>query len=73
MKLRYTVVFEEDEDRWIVASAPALGCAAQGRTRKTALRRLREAVESYVLARRSRGWAIPRESEDNVSEFEISI
>ncbi|MBI4706157.1 MAG: type II toxin-antitoxin system HicB family antitoxin [Deltaproteobacteria bacterium] len=73
MVVRYTVVFERDEDGWFVASAPAIGCAAQGRTRPAAVRALREAVESYVAARRARGWPIPRESNDTVSAVEISV
>ena len=72
-RLRYTVVFEKDEDGWIVVSAPALGCAAQGRTRKVALRALREVVGSYLLARRARGWPIPRQTEATVSTLEIAV
>jgi predicted RNase H-like HicB family nuclease len=73
MRVRYTVFFEKDEDGWVVASVPALGCAAQGRTRHVALRRLGEAVESYLRARQSRGWPIPRESDATVSTLEISL
>lgn len=70
---RYTVVFERDEERWFVASAPALGVAAQGRTRRVALGRLREAVESCVRARLSRGWSIPHETEASLSELRAAV
>ncbi|MEK6606303.1 MAG: type II toxin-antitoxin system HicB family antitoxin [Myxococcota bacterium] len=73
MRLRYTVVFEKDEDGWVVASAPALGCAAQGRTRRAALRSLEETVESYLLARRAKGWSIPRESDATVSTIQVAV
>lgn len=73
MKARYTVVFERDEDGWIVASIPTLGVAAQGRTRKSAEKALGEAVDSYLLASRAHGWAIPRESEETVSRLDITL
>lgn len=73
MKLRYTIVFEKDEDGWFVASAPALGCAAQGRSRPAAIRALRSAIDSYVKARQAHGWAIPREDEGSVSRLEIAV
>lgn len=72
-KRSYTIVFERDEDGWIVATAPALGCSAQGRTRPVALRRLHEAIDSYVAARRAHGWEIPVESEDVVSSLKIAV
>ena len=73
MRLRYTVVFEKDEDRWFVASAPALGCVAQGRSRPAALRALRTAIDSYIKARQAHGWAIPREDEATISRLEIAV
>jgi predicted RNase H-like HicB family nuclease len=73
MTQRYTVVFEKDEDGWIVASAPILGVAAQGRTREVALRALASAVESYVLARKARGWAIPREAAPVVTSLRVAV
>jgi predicted RNase H-like HicB family nuclease len=73
MQLRYTVIFEKDEDGWFVASAPALGCAAQGRSRPAALRALRTAIDSYIQARRAHRWAILREDEGTVSRLEIVV
>lgn len=72
-EVRYTVVIERDEDGWFVATAPALPCSAQGRTRPVALRRLREAIDSYVAASRAHGWEIPVESEDVVSSLKIAV
>ena len=43
--LRLLVMFERDEDGWVVASCPTLpGCHSQGRTRHEALGNIREAV-----------------------------
>ena len=47
--LKLEVVFEIDEDGWVVASCPTLaGCHSQGRTRDEALANSREAVEGYL-------------------------
>ena len=49
--LKLEVVFESDEDGWVVASCPTLpGCHSQGRTRGEALTNIREAVEGYLAS-----------------------
>ncbi|NOT49545.1 MAG: type II toxin-antitoxin system HicB family antitoxin [Acidobacteria bacterium] len=43
------VVVEEREDRYHVASVPALrGCWSQGKTREEGLKNIREAVELFL-------------------------
>lgn len=45
----FEVLFEEDEDGWIVASVPALpGCHTQGKTLEQARERIREAIQAYL-------------------------
>ncbi len=47
--VKLPVVFESDEDGWVVASCPTLpGCHSQGRTRDEALANIREAVEGCL-------------------------
>ena len=49
--VKLEVVFEADEDGWVVASCPALpGCHSQGRTKDEALANIREAVEGYLAS-----------------------
>ncbi len=49
--LEIQVVFEADEDGWVVASCPTLpGCHSQGRTKDEALANIREAVEGYLAS-----------------------
>ena len=49
--LKLEVVFEADEDGWVVASCPTLpGCHSQGRTKDEALANIREAVEGYLAS-----------------------
>ena len=60
-KLR--VVFETDEDGWVVASCPTLpGCHSQGRTRDEALANIREAVKGYLASMGTHGDATPAAS-----------
>lgn len=67
--LRLLVVFETDEDGWVVASCPTLlGCHSQGRTRAEALRNIREAVRGYLASMREHGEPIPTSSEYEVVE-----
>lgn len=73
MTQNYTVVFEKDEEGWIVASSPILGVAAQGRTRRSALNALASAIESYVLARKAHGWPIPREASPVVTRLRVAV
>ena len=61
--LRLHVVFETDEDGWVVASCPTLpGCHSQGRDRDEALANIREAVKGYLASKTSHGDAPPYSS-----------
>ena len=67
--LRLLVVFETDEDGWVVASCPTLpGCHSQGRTRAEALRNIGEAIRGYLASMREHGAPIPTSSEFEVVE-----
>ena len=67
--LRLLVVFETDEDGWIVASCPTLpGCHSQGRTRDEALANIREAIGGYLASMREHGDPPPPSTEYAVVE-----
>lgn len=69
---RLLVVFHPDEDGWEVASCPTLpGCHSQGRTRKEALRNVREAIRGYLTSLREHGAASPPSSEFQVIEVRV--
>ena len=46
-QLQLTAVIDKEDD-WFVALCPELDVASQGRTKKSALENLREAVELYL-------------------------
>ncbi len=61
--LRIEVVFESDEDGWVIATCPTLpGCHIQGRNRAEALANIREAVEGYLASKIAHGDAPPYSS-----------
>ena len=65
--LKLLVVFETDEDGFVVASCPTLpGCHTQGRTREEALDNIQEAITGYLASTHDRGVPAPAST-----EFEI--
>ncbi|MYD35544.1 MAG: type II toxin-antitoxin system HicB family antitoxin [Dehalococcoidia bacterium] len=62
--LKLLVVFEDDEDGFVVASCPTLpGCHTQGRTRAEALANIREAIDGYLASVHDRGVPVPTSTE----------
>lgn len=48
---KFKVLLERDEDGWWTVTVPSLpGCISQGRTRKLALKNIREAIELHVAS-----------------------
>ena len=67
--LRLLVVFETDEDGWVVASCPTLpGCHSQGRTREEALDNVLEAIRGYLASMREHDARLPGSTEYQVVE-----
>jgi predicted RNase H-like HicB family nuclease len=47
MERKFSTVLSK-EDNWFVSYCPELGVASQGKTRKSAIKNLKEAVELYL-------------------------
>ncbi|MFH1587353.1 MAG: type II toxin-antitoxin system HicB family antitoxin [Candidatus Diapherotrites archaeon] len=46
---KFDVVIEKDKDGWFIVDVPALpGCHTQGKTKKEALKNIKEAIELYL-------------------------
>ena len=46
MTKKYTIIIEQDEDGWYVATVPNIsGCYTQGKTVAQAMERVKEAIE----------------------------
>ena len=61
----YTIILDpDDEGRGFTVTVPVLpGCITQGRTRKEALARAREAIAAYIESLEADGQPIPEERE----------
>ncbi|MAF52960.1 MAG: hypothetical protein CL694_08120 [Chloroflexi bacterium] len=68
---RFAVLFETDEDGYVVASCPALpGCHSQGVTRQEATSNIREAIRGYIASMRKHGEPIPT---TDMQEIEVAV
>jgi predicted RNase H-like HicB family nuclease len=67
MSVRYTVIFELEEDGGIHAYCPALqGCHSYGDTKEEALKNIREAIEAYLGSLKKDGLPYPEDSAEKV-------
>jgi predicted RNase H-like HicB family nuclease len=63
--MQFTVVLEEGEDGYVIASCPAFpGCHSQGKTEKEALENIREAIIACVLTLNDRARRKPAKKKD---------
>lgn len=52
-KYNFPIIIEKDEDGFYIASTPVIqGCYTQGKTYKEALKRIEEAIELHLEARK---------------------
>lgn len=73
MALRYTVILETDPSGLIVAHVPALGgCVSQGKTKREALKNVREAIGVYIEALIDHGQPVPTESGREIVELSVT-
>jgi len=58
--MKYRVIVEEDQDGMFVAECPTLpGCLSQGKTRKEALRNIKDAIKGYLASLKKHNEPIP--------------
>ncbi|MEE9295949.1 MAG: type II toxin-antitoxin system HicB family antitoxin [Phycisphaerae bacterium] len=71
--MTYTVLIARGNERGYVATVPVLpGCVSQGRTKRDALKNIKEAIEVYVEALLEDGLAVPVEAGKELVEVEVS-
>lgn len=70
--MRYTVILERDPGGMVVAHVPTLrGCVSQGKTKREALRNVKEAIALYVEALIEHGQPVPTETGREVVELSL--
>lgn len=70
--MKYTVLVRNGIESGFVATVPSLpGCVSQGKTRRQALRNVKEAVEAYIEALVEDGLPVPRETSSEFVQVEV--
>jgi predicted RNase H-like HicB family nuclease len=71
--MRYTVIIESGRESGYVAICPALpGCVSQGRTKRQALKNIKEAIEVYIESLLEDGLKVPMEHGRETVEIEVT-
>jgi predicted RNase H-like HicB family nuclease len=71
--MKYTVILRPGNESGFVATVPALpGCVSQGRTRRQALRNVKEAIEVYIEALLDDGLPVPVQSGKELVDVAVS-
>ncbi len=71
--MTYTVLIARGNESGYIATVPVLpGCVSQGRTKRDALKNVKEAIEVYVEALLEDGLAVPVEAGKALVEVEVS-
>ena len=72
--LEYTIILDPDEEgRGYTVTVPSLpGCITQGKTKKEAIERAREAIALYLESLRAEGRPVPKESR-TIEMFKVAV
>jgi predicted RNase H-like HicB family nuclease len=71
--MKYTVVLRPGNESGYVATVPVLpGCVSQGRTKRMALKNVKEAIAVYIEALLEDGLPVPTEAGKELVEVEVS-
>ncbi|MDE1850893.1 MAG: type II toxin-antitoxin system HicB family antitoxin [Candidatus Micrarchaeota archaeon] len=68
--MRFRVLLEQDEDRVYIVTVPSLpGCISQGKTRKEALKNIKDAMEGYLASLKKHKEPIPPSIKEELVEI----
>jgi predicted RNase H-like HicB family nuclease len=71
--MTYTVLIRAGNESGYVATVPALpGCVSQGRTRRQAVRNVKEAIEAYIESLLEDGLPVPVQTDEELVKVEVS-
>ena len=70
--MRFKITLVKDEDGWFVATCPSLpGCISQGRTEKSAVKNMKQAIQLHVRSLAQDG--LPLLPENGKKDVIISV
>ena len=71
--MTYTVLIRAGNESGYGATVPALpGCVSQGRTRRQAVRNVKEAIEAYIESLLEDGLPVPVQTDEELVKVEVS-
>lgn len=71
--MKYTVLIRAGNESGYVATVPVLpGCVSQGRTRRQALRNVKEAIEVYIETLVEDGLPVPVQTDAELVDVQVS-
>jgi predicted RNase H-like HicB family nuclease len=71
--MTYTVLIRAGNESGYVATVPALpGCVSRGRTRRQAVRNVKEAIEAYIESLLEDGLPVPVQADEELVKVEVS-
>lgn len=72
--MKYSVMIEKGRESGYVVYCPALkGCVSQGRTKKEALKNIKEAMELYIETLIEDGLPVPTEVGRETVELKVAV
>ncbi|MDE1871605.1 MAG: type II toxin-antitoxin system HicB family antitoxin [Candidatus Micrarchaeota archaeon] len=67
--MKFRIFIEKDEDNAYVATVPSLpGCVSEGKTRKDALKNVKDAIKGYLYSLKKHNEPIPPSIYEDVVE-----
>jgi antitoxin HicB len=67
--MKFRIFIEKDEDNAYVATVPSLpGCVSEGKTRKDALKNIKDAIKGYLYSLKKHNEPIPPSIYEEVVE-----
>ncbi len=73
MKRYYRVVMEKDEDGAYIATVPQLpGCVTDGKTRKEALKNVKDAIRGYIESLKKHNEPVPPPISEEIIAVNVS-
>ena len=68
--MKFRILIEQDKDGMFVVECPTLpGCVSQGKTRKEAVKNIKDAMEGYIESLKKHNEPIPLPIEEEVVEI----
>ncbi len=67
--MKYRIILGQDEDGIFVAECPSLpGCISQGKSRKAALKNIKDAIKGYLESLKKHNEPVPPSIEEEMVE-----